>query len=121
MNKNELTLEQAKIAASRYKETLIFLTFCARIVGALGVTYIIMAGLREIAGANPEGIKAIALVVKELKLSAVMGYILAGGCAGGWYLERKGKKRMLASEAAARRQRELDDPYSSSADGTGEN
>lgn len=111
MNKNELALESLKISAYRFKLVLNFLTTVCKLAAGVGVIYIIMAGLREISGANPVGIKALAELVKELKVSTIVGYVLAAGCAGGWYLERKGKKRLLPKKAAARHQLEQSDPY----------
>lgn len=111
MNKNELTLETLKISAHRYTLTLNFLATSFKIAAAVGIIFIIMEGLRDIVGANPDGIKALAEVVRYLNVSTIIGYVLAAGCAGGWFLERKGKKRLLPQKAAARHKLEQHDAY----------
>ncbi|MRW89820.1 hypothetical protein GJ699_07480 [Duganella sp. FT80W] len=111
MNKNELTLETLKISADKYKVTLNFLTSAFKLIALVAIIYIIMEGLREIAGANPAAIKALAGLVKELKISTITGYVLAAFCGSGWYMERKGKKRLLRKKAAERHRLEQNDPY----------
>lgn len=111
MNKNELTLETLKVSAYKFKVTLNFIGSALKLVAGVSIIYIIMEGLRDIVGANPEGIKALAEVVKQLKVSTIMGYVLAAGCGSAWYMERKGKKRLLRTRAAERHTLEQSDPY----------
>lgn len=111
MNKNELDFEKTKIQASKFKEGLVFFSLVVKLTAFVLTIYIIMDGLRYIVSANPDAINALAEVVKNLQLSKILGYILAMGCATGWALERKGKKRLLPAKAAARHALEQNDPY----------
>ncbi|MTW11402.1 hypothetical protein GM658_12425 [Pseudoduganella eburnea] len=111
MNKNELLLEQARIAASLQKAKLATFDNVAKIAGAVLIIYLVMSGLKEISAANPAGISALAVLVKNLNISGILGYVLAAGSTTAWYLERKGKKRIVEKAAKARHRREANDPY----------
>ena len=111
MNKNELAIETQRISAFRFKLIINLLTTACKLAAGVAAIWMIMAALREISGANPAGIKALAELAKELHLSTTVGYLLAAGCAGGWALERKGKKRLLPKKAAERHKIERDDAY----------
>lgn len=111
MNKNELILRQTQIAASRFSAVLNAIVKVAQI--ALGVLAIklIMDGLADISSKNPEGVSALAAVVKNLNVSGIMGWVFGVGSAGAFLVERRGKKRLINKVAQLTREVEADDPY----------
>ena len=77
----------------------------------LGLAYLMFNSLNTMVLANPAGISAIAGVVKSLGLGSKLSYLLAAATSSAWFLERKGKKRLLSEVAEGRRIREAKDPY----------
>lgn len=114
MNKNELILAQLQINASLHKAKLATIDNLAKLCCVVAIVYLIMAGLKDISSANPDGISALAQLAKNLNISGIVGYVLAVGTTTGWWIERKGKKRLVAQSAERRHKREADDPYHAS-------
>lgn len=77
----------------------------------LGCTYLMFDSLKSIAQANPAAISAIADVVKNLGLGSKIGYGVTAASGGAWFLERRGKKRLLNQLDEVRKVRESKDPY----------
>jgi hypothetical protein len=111
MNKNELIIAQAQIAASLHKARLDTFDKAWKVTGSAFIVYLVMSGLKDISAASPAGISALAVLAKNLNISGILGYVLAAGGAGGWYLERKGKKRLVEQAAGKRHAREAKDSY----------
>lgn len=111
MNKNELEFAKLRLGAEKFGKVLNFFKALATLGTILGCIYLIFDALVLMANANPEGVSAIAEVVKNLEIGSILGYVVAAGCAGGWMLERKGKKRLLVDYANRRATREAGDAY----------
>jgi hypothetical protein len=111
LNKNDLEFEKIQAGAKKHGANLNFLKTIATLATILGCVYIIFEGLKSIANSSPAGVSALAEVVRHLNISGILGYVVAAGCAGGWAMERKGKKRLLPGFAAQRRQVEAGDSY----------
>lgn len=83
----------------------------ATIVGWAFAIWVIMEGLKIIVLAKPEAIQALAKVVESMQLNGVLGWIGAVLATGGWWFERKGKKRVYRSNSELRKKLELQDPH----------
>jgi hypothetical protein len=114
LNKNELEFAKLRLGAEKLGQVLNFFKTIATLGTVLFCIYIIFNALVSMAHANPEGVSAIAEVVKNLEIGSILGYVVAAGCAGGWALERKGKKRLLVDYANRRATREGGDAYNES-------
>lgn len=111
MTKQELELRKLQIEAAGREPRYDFLKSIATLCTIIVCVYIIFDGLKVIATANPKGISALAVMVKNLNISGIMSYIVAAGCAAGWAFERKGKKRLLKGYGADRKRVEENDAY----------
>lgn len=79
----------------------------------IACVFIIFWGLTNIASASPESVSALASLAEKLQLGQWLGYVGTAAAGSGWYLERKGRKRLLRGYAADRRRAEASDPYRS--------
>lgn len=111
MTKQEFELRKLQIEAAKREPLYDFLKSIATLCTIIICIYLIFEGLKVIATANPDGISALAVVVKNLNISGIMSYIVAAGCATGWAYERKGKKRLLKGYGAKRMGVEANDAY----------
>lgn len=114
MNKNQLEFAKAQLRAKNFGAVLNFLKTLATLACILACVYLIFDALKSMANSNPEGVNAIAGVVEKLNIGSILSYVVAAGCAGGWALERKGKKRLLAGFARERADAERNDSYHAS-------
>lgn len=111
MNKNELEFARLQVDAKKHGAILNFLKTLATLATILGSIYIIFEGLKSIANSSPAGFTALSEVVRHLNISGILAYVVAAGCAGGWAMERRGRKRLLPGFSEQRRQVEASDPY----------
>ena len=111
MHKNELELEKLKISAENITKFFSYLKHATTLSAAVGSIYLIMQGLAQIAGHNPESLNALAKVVEKLEVSYILAYVLAAGTSAGWLYERIGKQRAYKQLGQKRHADEKDDPY----------
>jgi hypothetical protein len=111
LNKNQLEFAKLRLGAEKLGQILNFFKSLATLGTILCCIYLIFDSLVQMAHANPQGVNAIAEVVKNLGIGSILGYVVAAGCAGGWAMERKGKKRLLVDYANRRATREAGDAY----------
>jgi len=111
LNKNDLELARIKASATRHGQVLNVVKTCLTLGTMLGCVYMVVDGLKFMVTADPAGVSAIAEVVKNLNIGGILAYVLAAGSTGGWYMERRGKKRLLGEYAENRRRLESHDAY----------
>jgi hypothetical protein len=111
VNKQDLALAKLQTSASKFGAVMTFAKTIANNATILGCMWIAFAGLKEITMSNPDGVHAVAELVKNLNLGSWLGYIWGGVATGGYMLERRGKKRLLKPYADQRTAREVNDPY----------
>lgn len=111
MNVREFEIAKLHLKAKTHGEILNVIKSFGTYGCILGCMYLMFDGLKTISSANPDGINAIALVVKNLNFSSIVSYIVAAGCATGWAAERRGKKRLVAAQSKNRKTIEAADSY----------
>lgn len=111
MNKNDLALAKLQTSASKFDSVMSLAKTIVTNLTILGCVWIGFAGVKEITMSNPDGVNAVAAIVKNLNLGSWLGYIWGGVATGGYILERRGKKRLLKPYADQRTVREENDPY----------
>lgn len=114
LNKNELELKRLTIQSvnlGKMLETAKHVVTC----GCVGFCFWVMfQGLEQIAKVNASSLSAFAIVVQNMRLGSLMGYVVAAVTTGGWYYERIGKKRAIKKLGESRRALEQDDPNNAS-------
>lgn len=111
LNKNEL--EFAKLNASS-RNLGLWLGFAKHVVTALavvGLAHVMFLGLTNIVAAKPDSLNALAIVIEKMRLGSWFGYLVAMGASGGWFFERRGKKRAVRQLDTRRNRLEHNDPY----------
>lgn len=113
MDKFTFELEKAKVLAKIHMWTQVkdVVVLLAKLSCVCLCIFLIMDGLVAMADNNPDAINAIANVVKNMKVSNIILYIVTATSLGYGYNERRGKKRAIQKMADYQYQVEQGDPY----------
>lgn len=113
MNSKELELEKIRFATERFHSGMETVAKVATVGGWVYAIHLIMRGLADIVQANPDAIQALAKVVENMHMNSILGWVGTAIASGGWWLERKGKKRAYKIKSEQRKQIEGSDPHKS--------
>lgn len=109
MSKNEIKLEELRTNADKFHTTMETFGKFLTVAGWVTAIYLIMRTLENIVLAKPESIQALAMVVEKLQVNAILGWVGTAMAGGGWYYERKGKKRAYKLNSEQRKALEAND------------
>ncbi|MNR96003.1 hypothetical protein D3C72_271420 [compost metagenome] len=111
MNKYEFELQKLQIRSVNVRHAMQLVKhFFSMATGCICV-WLIFRGLTDISAAAPASVSALALLAEKLQISQILGYAVGAIATGAWYVERKGKKRLIQEAGQKRKQKESGDPY----------
>jgi hypothetical protein len=113
---SKITVEVERIRASAMKfgKVVDLLKTLCHLSAAVWIIYIISQCIQSIVTANPDGIKAVAVLMKNMQIGSILHWVLTGALGTGMVIERRGRKRLLQGYAADRNKAEENDEYAPS-------
>jgi hypothetical protein len=114
--KLKVELKRIEVSASvkKFGQICTTIKYIFGVICVLGSIAIIMYGIQPFSGSNPESLNAIAHIIKNINFLNSSSYVMAFMFGGGWYFERRGKKRAIAKKGEYQKKVEQNDLYRSS-------
>lgn len=111
VNKNELLWKETQARSENIKTYASLIKHALTLAAGAWCFHMLTEMLTALAAAQPDSLRALGEFAEKLNAGTILSYVLSAILGGGWYYERRGKKRAIRKTKEARDQLEGNDPF----------